>query len=171
MASLLPVRAFNRSQRFRVGPKALSPTATKYVNIDNPRVRRDIARHSTLGAIFPLGDVVSITDDGYVDGGGTVSASSPASLVLRVTAGSWVRNSGARVAFNAGTVTLAAADGTNPRIDLVVVNNSGTLSKVDGTAAASPARPAVPANSVALAEVRVPANDTAVTQDQITDLR
>lgn len=41
------------------------------------------------------------------------------------------------------TVTLAAADVTNPRIDVIYVDNTGTASKLTGTPAASPAQPTV----------------------------
>lgn len=41
------------------------------------------------------------------------------------------------------TVTLAAADVTNPRIDVIYVDNTGVASKLTGTPAASPAQPTV----------------------------
>ncbi len=57
------------------------------------------------------------------------------------------------------TVTLTAADATNPRIDLLVVNTSSTATKVDGTAAASPAAPVPdPGTQLSLALVTVAAN-------------
>lgn len=62
-----------------------------------------------------------------------------------------------------GTVTVNAGDPINPRIDLIYVNNLGTVDKVTGTAAASPVPPATPANSLALAYVYVDANATAGT--------
>src|SRR6266545_2105403 len=78
-------------------------------------------------------------------------------------------------------VAIAAADPTNPRKDLVVakvqdaaysgVTNAWSLVVVTGTPAPSPAEPAVPANAMVLALVDVPANDTAITNSQITDRR
>jgi len=78
-------------------------------------------------------------------------------------------------------VAIAAADATNPRKDLVVakvqdaaysgVTNAWSLVVVTGTPAPSPAEPAVPANAMVLALVDVPANDTAITNSQITDRR
>jgi len=41
------------------------------------------------------------------------------------------------------TITLDTADGSNDRIDLIVVDTSGTVSKVTGTAASNPAAPAI----------------------------
>ena len=79
------------------------------------------------------------------------------------------------------SVTVTAADATNPRKDLVVakVQDSGysgvadtwSLAVVAGTPAASPAEPSAPNNSFVLAMVDVPALDTAITNSQITDRR
>ncbi len=41
------------------------------------------------------------------------------------------------------TVTLTAADNTDPRIDLIIVNTSSTATKITGQAASSPATPTV----------------------------
>lgn len=78
-------------------------------------------------------------------------------------------------------VAVTAADATNPRKDLVVAKvedaaySGGTsawsLAVVAGTPAGSPAEPAAPANSMVLAMIDVPANDTAITNSQIIDRR
>lgn len=82
-----------------------------------------------------------------------------------------VLSNGVMFAVAAGTVTIGTADATNPRIDLVVVNSSGTLAVRAGTAAANPKPPARTTNDVVLAAVYVPASDTAIATSQITDLR
>lgn len=41
------------------------------------------------------------------------------------------------------SITLAAADPSNPRIDVIIVDNTGTASAITGTPAASPAQPTV----------------------------
>lgn len=69
------------------------------------------------------------------------------------------------------TVSITTADGSNPRLDLVVVNDSGVVSVTAGTAAASPVFPAIPADSVVLAAVHVPASDTTIAANQIVDKR
>ena len=46
-----------------------------------------------------------------------------------------------------GTVTLAAADPTNPRIDLIIVDVDGNVSSVTGTPAADPQKPVITDNS------------------------
>jgi len=54
---------------------------------------------------------------------------------------------------------------------LVVINSSATKSVTAGTAAVEPVMPAIPANSVVLATVFVPASDTTIENNQITDRR
>jgi hypothetical protein len=79
-------------------------------------------------------------------------------------------------------VALAAAPGTNSRIDLVVcqargndldggANNDFIFAPVTGTVAASPVAPAVPANSVALAQIAVGTGVAAIVAGNITDAR
>ncbi len=78
-------------------------------------------------------------------------------------------------------LSIAAADPTNPRIDLVVAqvrdaaysgaNNDWILAVITGTPAASPSPPATPANAIVLAQVSVAANATSITSGNITDKR
>lgn len=60
------------------------------------------------------------------------------------------------------TVTISAADATNPRIDLITLDSSGTLAVVAGTPAGTPAVPAYPADKMVLAEIYVRATSTAI---------
>jgi hypothetical protein len=76
------------------------------------------------------------------------------------------------------TVTISTANATNPRIDLVYIggldsaySGSSDLIKIDrvtGTAASSPAVPALPKNAIALAQVYVAANATSILNANIT---
>lgn len=118
-----------------------------------------------------------------------VSASSPAAMTVSVAAGwgiivgNYTSNMGAYVAYNdaATTATITAADATNPRIDLVCVTvsdsaytgslNTVAFNVVAGTPAASPAVPATPTNSIALAQVAVAAGATTIVAGNITDVR
>jgi len=78
-------------------------------------------------------------------------------------------------------ITITAADGTNPRIDLIVAKvqdtlysgavNSWSLVVVTGTPAGSPAVPTQPANSVALGQILVGAGVTSIVTGNITDRR
>lgn len=68
-----------------------------------------------------------------------------------------------------GTITAPA---TNPRNDLVVIDsNSGTMSVITGTPAASPADPVVPEGSIPVARISMATSTTTITNTIITDLR
>jgi hypothetical protein len=82
-----------------------------------------------------------------------------------------VRSNGVRFVVAGADVTIGTADGTNPRLDLVVVTSAGALAVRAGTAAAAPKPAARTANDVVLAVVYVPASDTTIGTTQITDLR
>lgn len=113
--------------------------------------------------------VQGIGGDGVLSGC-AVSAQGSPDMTVAVAAGV-VRVSDTYVEVAAGNVTITTADATNPRIDLVSVSSDGTKTVTDGTAAANPKAPACPADSVPLAMVFVPANDTAIASNQITDKR
>ena len=62
------------------------------------------------------------------------------------------------------TVTLEAADATNPRIDVLIVDTAELFTYVKGTAAASPSEPTVdPGTQVRLGLVTIPATASAPT--------
>ena len=84
-----------------------------------------------------------VTSNGTADKKVVVSAGDVA------VGGQWVACPGA-------TITLSDADGTNPRIDVVSVNASGTVGTVGGSAAADPFEPPIAANTVKLAAIYVP---------------
>jgi hypothetical protein len=68
------------------------------------------------------------------------------------------------------TVTLTAADGSNDRIDVLVLDSAGTLSAIAGTAAADPAEPTIdPSAYLRLGIVLVEAASTepSITQTEI----
>jgi len=71
----------------------------------------------------------------------------------------------------AGNVTITAADATNPRLDYIVVTSAGAKAVRAGTPAAAPKPPDRSANDVVLAQVYIPANDTAITNSQIYSRR
>ena len=76
-------------------------------------------------------------------------------------------------------LTVATADGTHPRIDIVVarVNDLGNSSSdcdvdiINGTPAASPVAPATPAACLLLAQVLVPTSASSIVTGDITDER
>lgn len=72
----------------------------------------------------------------------------------------------------AATVTATTADGSNPRIDYVVYDQSAAAYQfVTGTAAASPNPPTLTADQVLIAEVYVPAAATTLAAANIIDKR
>lgn len=82
-----------------------------------------------------------------------------------------VLSNGTLYAVAAGTVTIGAAHGTLPRLDLIVIDSSGAKQVRAGTAAAAPKPPARTANDVVLAVVYVPATDTVIATSQCIDMR
>lgn len=174
MAQYLPIRAFNRSQQVRIGKQKVLPTATTFIDIDDPVQRKEFGHHGSIGAVYVVGPLSASNSDVVVDSGAfTDEGAANNDLVVRTYAGT-IRNrqTGATVAVAQTDTTLDAADGTNPRIDVIQVKASdGTVSKKTGTAAASPVAPTPDAGNYALARVSVPANDTAITNNQITDVR
>ena len=118
-----------------------------------------------------------------------VTANSPVAMNVFVSSG-WAAIVGTTqplmgtyVAFNDDDVllTITTANATNPRWDLIVatVNDSYYSGATDnvvyqviaGTPASSPAVPATPANSIALAKVYVGAAVLSINSGNITDLR
>lgn len=93
-----------------------------------------------------------------------------ADMTPAVAAGIVISN-GVWKTVTAGDATVTTADGTNPRLDLIVINSSGAIAVRAGTAAANPKPPARTANDVVLALVYVPASDTSIGSSQITDWR
>lgn len=97
--------------------------------------------------------------------------------------GNYTTNMGVYQFYNdaATTLTVTAADVTNPRIDRVVATindayysgllNNVTFTVVAGTPAASPTAPAIPTNSISLATIAVAANATSIVNANITDTR
>lgn len=107
----------------------------------------------------------------HVVSGLAVTAQGSPNMTVAVAKGAVISNGTLfAVAANA-SVTITTANATNPRIDLVVIDSSGAIAVRAGTAAAAPKPPARTANDVVLAAVWVPANDTTISADQITDLR
>lgn len=102
--------------------------------------------------------------------GCAVTAQGSPDMTVAVAKGAVLSNKVMK-AVTAGNVTIGTADGTNPRLDLVVVDSSGAKQCRAGTAAANPKPPARTANDVVLAVVYVPASDTTISANQITDLR
>jgi hypothetical protein len=103
-----------------------------------------------------------------------------------VVRGSTAFDQGCYLVHNDATrnITLAASDPTHPRDDIIIARirdneaipgigspDTWTLEAVTGTPGAVPVDPALPADCLPLARVRVAALDTTITTADITDLR
>lgn len=119
------------------------------------------------------GDIDALVQ-GYVPegvlSGCAVTAQGSPNMTVAVAAGQ-VKVGGFYPYVAAGNVTITAADGTNPRFTIITVNYNGVKTATNGTPAAKPAYPALPADNVLLAAIFVPANDTAIDPEQIRDKR
>lgn len=102
--------------------------------------------------------------------GGAVTAQGAPDMTLAV-AKAGVLTNGVLKAVAAGNVNIGAADPALPRIDLVVIDSAGAKQVRAGVAASNPKPPARTANDVVLAAVFVPAADTTLENDKVTDLR
>lgn len=59
------------------------------------------------------------------------------------------------------TITLDAADGSNDRLDVIAIDDTGTVVKITGTASANPSEPSIdPGSQLKLAIVSLPASST-----------
>ena len=107
-----------------------------------------------------------------VKSGCAVSAQGTPNMTVAVASGTiYVDAVGTEVSVGAGNVTIAAADATNPRIDLISASPVGVKTVTAGTPAAAPKTPDLPSGHVGLAFVYVPATDTAIAANQIVDKR
>lgn len=126
-----------------------------------------------------------IVDEGYVAASAVdalkVTEASPASMDVVVKLGvAWIQGRFFEVHTTDETLTLAASDPSNPRIDRIVArlsytNRAITLAVLTGTPAATPAAPTLTRDAntyeISLAQALVGATVTSVTNANITDER
>jgi len=102
-----------------------------------------------------------------------VSASSPAAMTIDVTSGTiFFGNDTIDVVASTDTLAIDTEASANTRIDLILTNNTGTLSVLKGTASAIPATPNYePDNYIVLALITVTNITTTITSAEINDTR
>lgn len=118
----------------------------------------------------------NLTDDGLPSGSSQTKISSGCNVAYSGTGLTFVGGPGSAVF--AGTpvtvagnnVTLAAADGTHPRIDAIILKSDGSFDKITGTPAATPSAPVLndPVNEILRTYALVP--QSATTPSGITTL-
>jgi len=92
-------------------------------------------------------------------------------MSVLVAAGSCIVNATEITKTTSTNVTISAADDTNPRWDIITINDAGTIAATAGTPAADPYPPALPANNILLALVYVAAGVSQITNANIYDRR
>ena len=156
MPPYLPVISINRSQNIRLGagvgnrvPNELDMGDTVtfeqtgnlfhalHADLGQGSVRRDLQRHSAIGAILEVGDVTTKFTDLIVPSGGAVTGGT--GFALNVSAGYLQsRIFGGTLGFAAQVVTPAAPS-TYDRVDTVVVQSNGTVAIKQGAPATAAA--------------------------------
>jgi hypothetical protein len=140
------------------------------------------ALHATAGTTSAL-----TVQSGVISSVGGMQVVPVSGLSIAVNAGFCVianSSSNLQGAYRMGSMqsnglTVSTADPTNPRIDLVcaTVSDPGTaagfseIQIIAGTPAVSPVAPSLPANSLSLATISVPATTVSITSGLITDTR
>jgi hypothetical protein len=182
MSTFVGLRGLARQTKFDIGGKSFVSGKTTWLNVDNPRVARDLARHSAIGQSVQVGLSFFTGDDGVVAQGCAVTPTGVAGQVS-VAAGVITRASGANVTVAGGTLTLTDPT-TNPILSLVAVNTTnGALVEIAGaeTAGLTATRAlffhetlqaiTIPADRVVLAHVFQPAVPVIIPATSIIDTR
>lgn len=138
-------------------------------------------RLSTQGLWRTTG-ILSATDLAVTQNG-TPNMSVNVALGWAAIVGDFQINMGTYIAYNDAiqNLTITTANGSNPRIDRIVMTVSdsyytGSLNQVAfqvlaGTPAGSPSAPATPTNSISLATILVGTGVTSIVTANITDTR
>lgn len=103
--------------------------------------------------------------------GGVVTPQGAPNQTVQVAKGAVLSNGILKAFAASASLAVSAADPSNPRLDLVVVNSAGALAVRAGTAAVTPKPPVRTANDVALAMLYIPAGDATIDATAITDMR
>lgn len=91
-------------------------------------------------------------------------------LNLTLAAGTYEIN-GIEYSYGGGTIANSSASGANPRIDVISINTSGTVTVTAGTAAANPVAPGLPSGECPLALVYRATSDNTISNEDITHWR
>ncbi|MFA5424644.1 MAG: hypothetical protein WC374_12390, partial [Phycisphaerae bacterium] len=135
----------------------------------DPLALGDIA---TVGVDYVAPATIAAINGGGIFTGGAVTAQGTPDQTVAVSSGSLVTPEGKRYAFDAEAALAAdAADGSNPRIDIVYITDAGVVTYLAGTAAGSPTQPATPANGTILAAIARATSDNTIATGDITDQR
>lgn len=195
MSTMIGLKPLHRSAKVGAGAKDVVPGRTTWINVDNQRVARDLARHTSIGQLFAAQAARYQQDTAQVGAGGVVSPRT-GSLTLDIAAGALVYVAGSNSVYTKGVATSWAAltqavtpNATLPLVAAIGLNTSTPAAPsaaiVAGTAAAGvteerflsaysglPANPAIDATAdrTWLALVWVPPSLTGITSVAATDV-
>lgn len=118
MSTMVGLKPLNRSSKIGLGAKDVVTGKTTFVNLDNKRVARDLARHSALGQTFPVSPARYQLDTGTVESGGSVTPRT-GSLVLDVSAASLLALDGTTRGNSAAGTATVAPNATLPQVSAI----------------------------------------------------
>lgn len=118
MSTFIGLRPLNRSAKQGIGLKDVVANKTTFVNIENKRVQRDLARHSTLGQSIQANPARFQLDTGIVEGGGVVTPRT-GSLVLDVAAANLTALDGVTKGASAAGTATVAPNATLPQLSAI----------------------------------------------------
>lgn len=106
----------------------------------------------TAGNTIYASDVNKLRDDAYASSWLLAHEQTSPDLTLKVENGVYYLN-GIRIDFAGGNSPSFTAPATNPRIDILSIDLTGTLVRTAGTEAVSPVAPTEPINSILIAQI------------------
>jgi hypothetical protein len=123
-----------------------------------PAVYTDTVKYTKNGNTYTAA-LIDHTDDRLFG----LTVTSGGGLTLNVTSGAFRLLDGNRYTSAGGSTTLATADPSLPRKDVIYVDNTGAIGHITGTAATNPTTPQVdPVTQLLLTEVNVDAGATSI---------
>lgn len=140
------------------GGGVTSVTGTSPINSSGgttPNITVDDATTTTPGVVQPDGVTIAVDASGVISSIPGVTPGNPTNAFISGGGVAWVSGftytvsaavyaiNGTRYTSPLTTVTLGAADPTNPRIDVIAVNSSGAVVVIPGTASPAPVEPVV----------------------------
>lgn len=114
-----------------------------------------------------------LNNTGYgIISGGVVSAQSTPNMTVNVNNIVVDMPNGANFSLSGNSsLSVSSANSTNPRIDIVYVSSSGSITYLSGIPASSPSAPSLPSGAFLLAEIYVGASVSSILNSNITDKR
>lgn len=170
MAELLPIRAFNRTSKIRIGSQKILHDTTTYIDLEDLTQRKDYARYSSLGAVFPVGGITQSNSPLRAWSGLTVSALG-VDMDVTLASGEMRSDTGVFTPIGEQVVTIPDADLTLDRIDIVAVSITGIALVISGDPSSNPTPPVIDSESMGVAEVYVMAAVTTIDDTNLTDTR